>query len=120
MNYQQKPIEQLFQDTKDYIIAQRNLALTVISKKSADAFFVIITATLFLLIGWFFLIFLSFAAAYAIGNLIGITWLGFLIVAFLYFLLGVIAWINKDRWIKTPLLKLFFKLLSADKDQDYE
>lgn len=118
MNYQNKPVEQLFQDVKDYVIAQRDLALTVISKKGADALFVVVLATLLLLIGFFFMIFLSFAIAYAIGNLIGITWLGFLIVAFLYGLIGVLIWIKKDSWIKTPLLKLFLKFSSADNDQE--
>lgn len=120
MEYRKTPVEQLLQDTKDYIVAQRNLALTVLSKKGADAFFVIITSVVFLLIGWFFMIFLSFALAYALGNWIGYTSIGFLIVAALYFMIGLIAWINRDRWIRTPLLKLFFNLLSADKDQDYE
>ncbi len=120
MNYQDKPVEQLFQDVKDYVIAQRNLAMTVLSKKGADTFFIIVTTIILLLIGWFFLIFLSFAAAYALGNLIGIVWVGFLIVAFLYLLLGVVIWLNKDRWIKVPLFKVFFNLLAPDKDQDYE
>lgn len=120
MNYQKKPVERLFQDVKDYIIAQRNLVLITLSKKGADALYVIITASLFLFLGWFFLIFLSFAIAYAIGNLIGITWLGFLIVAFLYFLVGVIVWAKKDRWIKTPLLNLFLKMSISDNDQDDE
>lgn len=120
MDYKKTPVEQLFQDIKDYIVAQRNLALTVFSKKGADVFFVVIASIVFLLIGWFFMIFLSFALAYALGNWIGYVSIGFVIVAFLYFMIGLIAWIYKDRWIRTPLLKLFFKLLSADKDQDYE
>lgn len=120
MDPKQSTVEQLFQDIKAYIAAQRSLALTVISKKGADAFFIIITAGLLFSIGWFFIMFLSFALAYALGNWIGYISLGFLIVAVLYFIIGLITWMNKDRWIKTPLLKLFFKLSSADKDQDYE
>lgn len=120
MDYHRKPVEQLIQDAKDYVIAQRNLAMTVFSKKGADVVFVVVTGVILLTLGLFVLIFLSFALAYALGNWIGYLSLGFLIVAFLYLGVALIVWVNKDRWIKTPLFKVFFNLLAADKAQDYE
>ena len=116
----QPPVQELFDDVKEYIITQRNLLLTVASKKGADVFYIVITSVIFLLILWFFLILLSFAVAFGLGNWLDHTWLGFLIVAFVYVLIGVLVWKLKDRVIKTPLLKLFFNLLAANKTPDHE
>lgn len=121
MEYQNKPVERLFQDIKDYIITQRNLAMTVASKKGADIFFIVILVAILLVLGSFFLMFFSFAIAYLIGSLINSVWLGFLIVALLYLLLAAVVWLKKDPLIKTPLFKLFFKMLAPKlKDEDYE
>ncbi len=114
------PVQELFDDIKEYIIAQRNLLLTVASKKGADVFYIIITSVIFLLILWFFLILLSFAVAFALGSWLNAVWLGFLIVAVLYVLVGMLVWKLKDRVIKTPLLKLFFNLLAANNTPDHD
>ena len=114
------PVQELFDDVKDYIITQRNLLLTVASKKGADVFYIAITSVIFLLILWFFLIMFSFAVGFGLGALLDNLFFGFGLVALFYVLLGVIIWRFKDRLIKTPLLKLFFNLLAANKTPDYE
>ncbi len=114
------PVQALFDDVKDYVTTQRNLLFTVASKKGADVFYLIITSVIFLLILWFFLIIFSFAVAYGLGYLLHSLFLGFLLVALFYVVLGILMWIFKDRLIKTPLLKLFFNLLAANKTPDHE
>ncbi len=121
MEYQNKPVERLFQDVKGYIITQRDLAMTVVSKKGSDVLFIVVLVSILLVLGSFFLLFLSISMAYLIGQLIHSVWLGFLIVAVLYLLLAVLIWLNKDALLKTPIFKLFFKLLAPKlKDEDYE
>ena len=114
------PVQELFDDVKDYVTTQRNLLFTVASKKGADVFYLIITSVIFLLILWFFLIIFSFAVAYGLGYLLQSLFLGFLLVALFYVVLGILMWTFKDRLIKTPLLKLFFNLLAANKTPDHD
>ena len=114
------PVQELFDDVKEYVITQRNLLFTVASKKGADVFYVAIVSAIFLLILWFFLIMFSFAVAFGLGKLLNNLFFGFSLVALFYVLLGVLVWMLKDRWIKTPLLKLFFNLLAANKTPDHE
>ena len=114
------PVQELFDDVKDYVITQRNLMFTVASKKGADVFYIVITSVIFLLILWFFLILLSFAVAFGLGALLNNLFFGFGLVALFYVLMGAIIWGYKDRLIKTPLLKLFFNLLAANKTPDHE
>ncbi len=114
------PVQELFDDVKDYVVTQRNLMFTVASKKGADIFYIVITSVIFLLILWFFLILLSFAVAFGLGALFDNLFFGFGLVALFYVLIGGIIWRYKDRVIKTPLLKLFFNLLAANKTPDHE
>ena len=114
------PVEALLQDVKNYVVAQRQLISTVASKKGADAFYIIILSTIFLLILWFFLILFSFAIAFLIGDWLDSPFLGFLIVSLFYIFLGVMVWLIKDRFIKVPLLRLFLKLTSAKNKPSYE
>lgn len=114
------PVQELFDDVKDYVVTQRNLLFTIASKKGADVFYLVIISVIFLLILWFFLILFSFAVAFGLGALLDNMFFGFMLVALFYVLLGAIVWRYKDRLIKTPLLKLFFNLLAANKTPDHE
>ena len=114
------PVQELFDDVKEYVVTQRNLLSTVAAKKGADVFYIVITSVIFLLILWFFLILFSFAVAFGLGSWLDNLFYGFSIVAFGYLLIGGLVWKFKDNVIKTPLLKLFFTLLAADKIPDHE
>lgn len=120
MRTPQPPIQELFDDLRDYVITQRNLLFTVASKKGADVFYIVITSAIFLLLLWFFLIMFSFAVGFGLGDLLDNLFFGFGLVALFYVLLGAVIWKYKDRLIKTPLLKLFFNLLAANKTPDHE
>jgi Putative Actinobacterial Holin-X, holin superfamily III len=50
-----------------------------------------------------FFITLNFGVALLFGELLGSSYIGFLIVAAFYGLLGLILYLNKDKWIKKPL-----------------
>ena len=114
------PVQDLFDDVKEYIITQRKLLLTVASKKGVDVLYVVIVSAIFLTLLLFFLVLFSFAVAFGLGSLLDSMFLGFLLVAFFYVLLGVLVWILKDRLIKTFLLKVFINSLSANAPASHE
>jgi len=115
MDYPTSPLEKLLQDAKEYITIQRQLISTVLSKKGADVAYVIVAGAVFVLIGLFIVIFLSFTIAYGIALLLDNVFLGFLIVTLLYILVFVLLWIFKDRLIKIPILKMFLQLFDTKK-----
>ena len=114
------PVQDLFDDIKEYVITQRKLLLTVASKKGVDVLYVVIVGAIFLTILFFFIVLFSFAVAFGLGNWLNSLFLGFLIVAFFYVFLGVLVWIFKDRLIKTFLLKVFINSLSANAPTHHE
>lgn len=61
-------------------------------------------------IGLFVLIFISMAAAYAIGTYLNSTELGFMIVSGIYFIIGIIFYLFKGLLIQTPVIKTFVQL----------
>ncbi len=119
-NTDQTPIERLFQHIKEYISAQRNLILTVVSKKGGDVVYGIVLAVILFFLACYFLMIFSIGIAYGIGVLIGSIFWGFMIVAFLYILLVLLIWIFRDGLLRTPIFKLFFKLANTDKEEAHE
>ena len=114
------PVRDLFDDVKEYIITQRKLLFTVASKKGVDVLYIVIVGTIFITLLLFFLVLFSFAVAFGLGSLLDSMFLGFLIVAFFYVLLGVLVWLVKDRLIKTFLLKVVIDSLSANAPSPHE
>lgn len=120
MNAPTSPLEKLLRDAKDYVVIQRRLITTVVSKKGADVAYIAITGTILFLIGLFIVIFFSFTAAYGLALLLENLFLGFLIVTFFYVLIFVLVWIFKDQLIKVPILKLFFRLFNTSEPTENE
>ncbi|NII27822.1 phage holin family protein [Pseudoflavitalea sp. X16] len=63
----------------------------------------------------FVLVFASIAGALALSAWIGKPWSGFLIVAGVYLLIGVITWTAKERMIRIPVMnKIIHQLFKND------
>ena len=103
-------IGQLVETIKHYIELQKEyLKLDVVDKvvRLLTAF----TITLVLLgLITIVLIYLSFAAAFALGNWLGMVW-GFCIVAAFYILLLLLFVANRHQWIEKPLVRFLASLL---------
>jgi len=61
-------------------------------------------------IGFFVLLFVSMAAAFAIGNYTQSTELGFIIVGGVYFVIGLIFFFFRGILIQRPIIKSFIHL----------
>ena len=75
----------------------------------------ILVATFLLLIVLLFivlmLIYLSFAASYALGELLDSNVYGFLCTAGAYLLILIIIILNRKAWIEKPLVRFFTSIL---------
>lgn len=114
------PIERIFQHLREYLAAQRNLFLTIASKKGGDVVYGIVLALILFFIACYFLMIFSIGIAYGIGVWIGSIFWGFMIVALLYLLLAFLIWVFRDTILRTPIFKMFFKLANTDKAEAHE
>lgn len=109
-----KNIEKLaliIESIKDYIGLQKEfLQLSAIEKTVRLLTFVLLAIILsfFILL---FIIFLSFAAAYALTGVMPAA-MAFLTVAGFYLLLFMLVYAKRKAWIQKPLIKLFAEILT--------
>lgn len=113
LNSDKTHVENLVTRTREYINTKIDiLKLTAVDKGSGA----ISSAAVYLglaVISLFFLMMISIGAALAISEAIGNSYSGFLIVAGVYLLLGILLYVMRDKWVKTPIVnaivKSFFK-----------
>jgi hypothetical protein len=69
----------------------------------------------------FFLVFASIAAAYALSAWIGKMYAGFLIVSGIYFLLGIIIWNGREKFLRIPVMNAMIRqLLKKDEENEQD
>ncbi|HEY6063281.1 MAG TPA: phage holin family protein [Chitinophagaceae bacterium] len=115
-------VEELADTIKEYVNTRiESVKLSAAEKSSAliaNVMAGVIVAVVFLL----FIIFASIALSFGLGEWIGKTWVGFLIVAFLYLFIGIVVWVGRGKIIRLPIMNaLIRQLFRNDEDnEDYE
>jgi hypothetical protein len=82
------------------------------SKLLSDIAAVIIIAAMMLV----FMIFLSMAAAYALSELIGENFSGFLVVAGMWLLAAIFTWANREKMLRIPIMNKMLKQMFCDEE----
>ena len=102
-------VEDLISHVKDYI--KYNIELAEI--KSIEMISAILS-NLFLLLTLFFIflltfIFLGISIAFAFSNVLDSYFFGFLMVSFMFIILGIIFWVKRNSLINKPIIKLVIR-----------
>jgi hypothetical protein len=96
-------IESLFSRSKDYADNKLDLLkLKLIDKTSNVASLVITGVAMFVILFIFFVVF-NIGIALLIGDLIGKSYLGFLILAAFYAIAGFVIFKGRNKFFKTPV-----------------
>lgn len=101
--------DSIFEHVKEYIEARYNLAVLETSNKATDMLSSLAAAVIVGVMGIFVLFFLSFAAAWWIGEATGSPALGFLIVAVVYAAIGGMLYAVRNKLIKLPVMNALIK-----------
>ncbi len=114
-----KKIEEAADHLKQYINIRIDRIKLTAAEKASDVLSVFIAKALAGLVFFFFILFAGEAAAYGIGNYLGKTWLGFLIVAGCCFLAGLIIWMARERLLRIPIMNaMISRLFMNETDED--
>ncbi|PWT76794.1 MAG: hypothetical protein C5B59_05555 [Bacteroidetes bacterium] len=113
-------IEETVAHLKTYVSTKIEEAKLSAADRVSDVLSVFIAKLLTSLLFFLFVLFASTSAAYAIGSKLGRTWLGFLIVALSYLLLGWIVWIARERLLRIPIMNSIIRRLFKDEPEEYE
>lgn len=107
------------QHVKDYLEATVKLAKLKAAEKSSEAITNTAAYSVAALLGVFVLLFGSITLAIGLGNLLGNSVWGFLIVTVLYAALAAVVVVAKNKLIKIPVLNMLLKKMFKE-GKDHE
>ncbi|MBC8035196.1 MAG: phage holin family protein [Chitinophagaceae bacterium] len=106
-------IEVLFSEAGDFIENKTELIKLRIADKTSEIVSTVVAGIVVAIVGIIFFILLSIGLALWLGEVIGKSYHGFLIVGALYGLIALIIYSFREKWLKTPvsnaILKKIFK-----------
>lgn len=107
--------QNLFLEFKHYVELQKEFIKLDTAEKVTVLLSAIITVTVMLILGALVLFFLTFAAAYYIGNASGSLPLGFCVIAIFNLLLLLVFYACRSRLVLQPMARFLVRLF-APKD----
>jgi hypothetical protein len=120
MENEKTKVDHLLDHVEEYIKTRQELSKMIAAEKSSSIMSSLAANLVILSIFLFVLVFASIALAYGISQYAGEAFAGFLAVAVLYLLIGIVLYIKQDKWLKTPVanavIKNFFKNEHHEKD----
>ena len=105
-------IETLFDKTKDYVETRADLFKLKAIKKTAEVGSSIVSNIVIVVVFSSFFIFLNIALGLWLGDLTGKNYLGFLIVAAFYLIVGIIIYSNREKIISSPIANSIIKKMN--------
>ncbi len=105
-------IESLFECTSTYIDTRLELVKLNAIKKLSESIAIISTKVIIAAILFLFLLMLNIGIALWLGNILGKIYYGFFIISIIYFLIGMLVYINKDKWLKVSIINSIIKQLN--------
>lgn len=110
--------EELAGTIKEYVNNRIESVKLNAAEKSSAVMANVIAGAIVAVVFIFFIVFASVALAFGLGEWLGKTWAGFLIVAGLYFLVGIIVWLARTKIIRLPIMNAFIQQLIKTEDDE--
>ncbi len=110
--------EEMVNTVKDYINIRVETVKLGVAEKTSKIVANIVAAVAVALVFFLFMIFSGIALSVALGGWIGKPWAGFLVVALLYLLIGIIAWSARGKLIRLPLMNALIQQFFNDDEED--
>ena len=109
-------IGKLLLEFKKYLELQKEFVKLDATEKMTVILSAILIVTVLLLLGSIVLLFLRFALAYYLGDVLGSRSLGFGLISAFILLLTVIFYLNRNRMVIQPMARFMTKLILTKED----
>ena len=109
-------IVKLLLEFKKYLELQKEFVKLDATEKMTVILSAILIVTVLLLLGSIVLLFLTFALAYYLGDVLGSLSLGFGLISAFILLLTVIFYLNRNRMVIQPMARFKTKLIHTKED----
>jgi len=105
-------IESLFGQSTEFALNNFELYKLKLVDKTSNVASSIVTGVVLFVVFFIFFVILNIGIALLIGDLVGKSYLGFLILAVIYAIAGFVIFKSRKKFFKTPILKrLICKIL---------
>lgn len=111
-------VEDLAEKVKDYLNTRISLVKLQFAARTSKVLSNLIASLVVFLILMLFIIFAGIALALALSAWIGPLYSGFLIVAGLFLLTGIIIWKKRESLLRIPIMNSIISQLSNDDEED--
>lgn len=112
--------EELAAHIKEYLDTRIALFKISVAEKSSKLISNLVAVAFVLMVFVLFILFASIALAYAFAKLTGEYYWGFLIVAGIYLLSGMMIWMMKEKLLRMPIMNAMLKQLFKEAEPDEE
>jgi hypothetical protein len=109
-------VDKLFLHVREYVEARVRLVSLDLHDKASRGASGVAAGIIFLVFGIFILLFFSLAASWWIGRQTGEPFMGFLAVGGFYLVIGLLIYINRNSWIRKPVINAFLKNIADEED----
>jgi len=109
-------VENLILKLKEYFETRFDLAALNLQDKISEILSSAASSAVIIILGIFILFFASVGAAWRIGEWLNSPSIGFFCISGFYLLLAIIIILNKDKWIKTPLINSLLKKININEE----
>jgi hypothetical protein len=110
--------EEIAGNVKEYINTRIESVKLGVAEKSSAIIANLVAGAVVAIVFFFFIVFAGIALAFALGEWTGKVWAGFLIVAGLYLLIGIITWIARGKLIRLPVMNAMIQQLFKEEDEE--
>ena len=110
-------VEQLVGNLKEYAETRFDIAVLNTQDKVTDVLSTIASMAVVGLLAMLIIFFSSVGAAWYVGQLLHNPSLGFFCVAGFYLIVAIIFYVNRDSWVKLPVINSLLKKININ-EQD--
>lgn len=105
-------LESLFDRTKDYMETRINLVKLKAVKKTSGIVSNVMSKVFLGLIFTFFMLMLNIGIGLWLGEVLHKNYLGFFALAAFYLIVGLIVFLGRNAWIRTPIANSIIKTVN--------
>ena len=102
-------IESLLSQSIEYVENRLELMKLKAVDKTANVFSAVVSGVILFVIFFIFFIVLNIGLALLIGDLVGKSYLGFLLLAMFYMIIGLIIFFGRNTWMKSAITSTIIK-----------
>jgi energy-coupling factor transporter transmembrane protein EcfT len=113
-------VEELADHVKEYINNRIASVKLSIAEKTSAVLSNIIAMIFVLTVFVFFIVFAGITLAFVFAKLTGEYYWGFLIVAGIYLLMGLLVWALKEKLIRLPIMNAILQQLSKEETDEQD